>query len=258
MQGELERLEQMYGELGDEHLRDLADDRDSLTADGQMALARVLAARGLADGPPKQKDMERSAAGQGAAEQGEELEQGFAPGIPGVVPSGAEAMERALEHGGQRKDGMVRLVSFFDGHELTRACNALEAADYDFALEPLERDELEGAPTSFAVWVDEQDRSAAEDVLRQKMGLFPKSEVEGEDGAVYDDSPVTLGEFETPAEAERVKQLLAAAGIACQMVSGEDSHGEAWYEIEVQGTDLERGLAAAAPALAGGASDAVV
>ena len=48
MESERERLERMYGEMGDEHLRDLAEDRESLTVDGQMALAKVLAARGMA------------------------------------------------------------------------------------------------------------------------------------------------------------------------------------------------------------------
>ena len=248
MQGEQERLEKMYGELGEEHLRDLASDREALTADGQMALARVLAARGLADGPPAEQTL--------AAMPGEELEQGFTPGIPGVIPSGAEAMERALEHGGQRKDGMVSLITFFDGHELTRACDALDAADFDFALEPMERDEMSGAPTSFAVWVEEQDRTAAEDLLRQKMGLFPKSEIAGQDAVVYDDAQMTLGEFDTAGEAERVKEALAAAGIQSELRSGENTHGEPWYEVLVQGTDLERGLAVAAPALAEPAPDA--
>ena len=169
MQGEMERLEKMYGELGDEHLRDLADDRDSLTADGQMALARVLAARGMAAGPAKEESLQPL-----DGVQGPELEQGFAPGIPGIVPSGAEAMERALEHGGQRKDGMVSLITFFDGHELTRACDALDAADYDFALEPMERDELSGAPTSFAVWVEEQDRSRRRRSAAREDGAVPE------------------------------------------------------------------------------------
>ena len=123
MEGEQERLERMYGELGDEHLRDLHDDRDSLTLDGQIALARVLASRGLAPGPAAEEPL--------PAEQGEELEQGFTPGIPGVIPSGAGAMERALEHGGARRDGMVKLVTFFDGTDLTRACEALEAEDVE-------------------------------------------------------------------------------------------------------------------------------
>ena len=233
MEGEQERLEQMYGELGDEHLRDLNDDRDSLTLDGQLALAKVLAARGLAAGPAAELPL--------AAVAGQELERGFTPGFPGIVPDSAGAMEQALEHGGERRDGMVRLVAFFDGGDLTRACEALDAKDVDFALEPMERDALSGAPTSFAIWVDEGERAVCEDVLRRKMGLFPLSEVEGEAGMVYDDAPMILGEFETKGEAERVKEMLAGAGIASVLhSSGEE--GKMSHSVEVKGTDFERGL----------------
>ena len=244
MEGEQERLERMYGELGDEHLRDLQDDRDSLTADGQIALARVLAKRGLAPGPPAE-----AFAATGETGPGEELEQGFTPGIPGVIPSGAGAMEQALEHGGARRDGMVRLVTFFDGTDLTRACEALEAEDVDFALEPMERDEQAGAPTSFAIWVEEPDRAEGEDVLRRRMGLFPASEIEGAPDVLYDDAPMTLGEFETKEQAERVKELLAAAGIPGVLHSGENTHGEMWHSVEVKGTELERGLQVVATGL---------
>ena len=240
MEGEQERLERMYGELGDEHLRDLHDDRESLTLDGQIALARVLAVRGMAPGPAReQEELQEQPL---VATPGEELEQGFTPGIPGVIPSGAGVMEQALEHGGERRDGMVRLITFFDGIELTRACEALEAEDFDFALEPMERDDMSGAPTSFGMWVEEPDRTAAEDVLRRKMGLFPLPEVEGEDGVAYDDSPMTLGEFESREEAERVRQMLAGAGIESVLDSGDDADGKTEHSVEVKGTDLERGL----------------
>ena len=53
---------------------------------------------------------------------------------------------------------------------------------------------------------------------------------------------MTLGEFETRDEAERVKELLAGAGIAAVLHSGENAHGEMWHSVEVKGTDLERGL----------------
>ena len=74
------------------------------------------------------------------------------------------------------------------------------------------------------------------------MGLFPLSEVEGEPDVIYDDAPMTLGEFETGAEAERVKDLLAGAGIVSVLHSGQNAHGEMWHAVEVKGTDFERGL----------------
>ena len=236
MEGEQERLERMYAELGEEHLRDLYDDRDTLTLDGQLALARVLATRGLAPAPPAETTH------QTAAVHGQELESGFTPGIPGVIPSGAETMERALEHGGERREGMISLITFFDGHELTRACEALDAENFDFALEGLERDALSGAPTSFGLWVEEADRTAAEDVLRRTMGLFPASESEGQP-VVYDEEPMTLGDFETAAEADRVRTQLAQASIESTVSTEVRGNGETWHTVQVKGTDLERGLA---------------
>ncbi len=257
MEGEQERLERMYSELGDEHLKDLHDDRDSLTLDGQIALARVLAQRGLAPSPASTPHTAILAdpATDLQTQLAPELEQGFTPGIPGVIPSGAGVMEQALEHGGARRDGMVKLVTFFDGNDLTKACEALEAENIDFALEPLERDEQAGAPTSFAIWVEEPDRAAAEAVLRRRMGLFPLSEVAGGPDVLYDEAPMTLGEFETKDEAEQVKQLLTAASIPSVLHSGENAQGEPWHSVEVKGTDLERGLQVVESGLGAGRPD---
>jgi hypothetical protein len=244
MASEQERLETMYGEMEDGHLRDLAQDRENLTLDGQIALQKVLERRGLA---PKHSERAESGAVRAIA-PGDELEEGFTPGIPGFFPSTAGQMERALEPSGGRKAGMVDLVSFFDGHELSKACEALEAAGIDLALEPEDRDSLEGAPPSFKVWVDEGERAHAESVLRQKMGLFPLGELDGEptDSA----GMVTLGEFDTEAEAERVAAMLGEQGLACrldkQMSDGDDLPS---HTVEVRAEDRDRALAIAAAAL---------
>ena len=239
MEGEQERLVRMYGELGEEHLRDLYDDRESLTLDGQMALAKVMQAKGLVAKPAAMGE----APGVEAAHPASEFESGFGPGIPGMFPGGAGAMEKALDAGGERREGMVNLITFFDGHELSRACEALDSARYDFALEPLERDALSGAPSSLAIWVEEARRSECEALLREKMGLFPLGET-GED-VVYDDGMMTLGEFETADEAQRVHGILTGAGIVSTLEQDEDGT----HFVEVKGTDLERGLSVVSSAM---------
>ncbi len=226
MDGEQDRLETMYAEMGDEHLQDMYKDRENLTVHGQMALVKVMQAKGLVGVPVLAAGME--------ATRGRDLEQGFTPGFPGVVPDGAQAMETALEHGGERAQGMERLIQFYDGLELSRACAALDEALVDFALGEEDRDALSGAPPSHAIWVAADDVTEAQGVLRGVMGLFPEAEV---GGAAYGDEWMTLGDFDTAAEAEKVRELLAGAEIEAQVNAEEEG-----YAVEVKGAELDRGL----------------
>ena len=246
MESEQERLTRMYGELSDEHLRDLAGDPESLTPSAEFALRQVLMARGLAARPAPDAAVE--------PKLGEELERGFTPGIPGVFPSSAAEMESALEPGGDVARGMQLLVSFFDGHELTRACETLEAADIDLVLEPAERDALAGAPPSFGIRVATADYEAARALLRAKMGLFPVAEV-ASSGVVDtlaegEEAPALLGSFETVAEAEKVRALLGEAGIASTTAPDDGDDLETWHNVHVSAVDLERGLTVVSDGLA--------
>ena len=47
MAGDQGRLEQLYGEMGDEHLLDMSDNMDDLTDEGRMALTAELRKRGI-------------------------------------------------------------------------------------------------------------------------------------------------------------------------------------------------------------------
>lgn len=246
MASEQERLETMYGEMEDGHLKDLAQDRENLTLDGQIALQKVLVKRGLA---PKHDEPAESGAVKAIA-PGDELEEGFLPGIPGFFPSTAAQMERALEPSGQIRAGMENLASFFDGHELTKACEALEAAGIDLALEPEDRDQLEGAPPSFAIWVDENEYSRAQGVLRQKLGMFPLAEMEdpAASGRRGETDMVTLGDFDTQDEAERVATMLGEQGIFCRLGQQTDDDPPL-YPVEVRAGDKDHALTLAAQTL---------
>ena len=246
MESEQERLTRMYGEMSDEHLRNLAGDPDSLTPTAEMALRHALVARGLAANPV--------ADAESAAEPGDEFEQGFTPGIPGMFPSSAAGMESALEPGGDVVKGMQLLITFFDGHELTRACEILEADDIDLVLEPADRDALSGAPPSFGIRVATADYQPAIALLREKMGLFPRQEVASlttvDTLAEGEEAPALLGSFETVAEAEKVRTMLENAGIASTTAPDDGDDPETWHNVHVSAVDLERGLTVVSDGLA--------
>ncbi len=238
MESEHERLERLYAELGDEHLKDLAEDVEDLTDDGRMALAAEMTKRGFAPAPkadPLEPVIETP-----------DLESGFGPGIPGIIPSGAAAMEQALEHGGEERLGWVKLVSILDGLELGGACKFLDNSDVDFAIREVGHDAMSGAPSTFEIWVETGGLDLAQRVLREKMGFFPPPEVEDSTGSQSDETDAVLGNFGTRAEADNVAVLLTNAGVPHKVAGPETIDEEEWYSVHVASTDLDRGLEIAA------------
>jgi hypothetical protein len=235
MESERERLERLYAELGDEHLKDLAEDAEDLTDDGRMALAAEMRKRGFASEPHRDP--------REPVTQTPELEFGFGPGIPGIIPSGAAVMEQALEHGGEELLGWINLISLSDGLELGRACEYLENSDVEFAIREVGHDALSGAPSSFEIWVEASGLDLAKRVLREKMGFFPPPEIdESLEPHSSDETPAILGSFSTRAQAEDVGHLLTDAGISHQIEGPETIDEEEWYSIQVAPVDLDRGL----------------
>lgn len=248
MESERERLERLYAELGDEHLKDLAEEAEDLTDDGRMALAAEMHKRGFTTEP--QRDPVEPVTDT------PELESGFGPGIPGIIPSGAAVMEQALEHGGEERLGWVKLISLSDGLELGRACEFLDNSDVEFAIREVGHDAQSGAPSSFEIWVEASGLDLAQRVLREKMGFFPPPEIdESHDSQAESPDPhsidesATLGNFSTRAEADEVAQLLTNAGIPHQLAGPEIIDEEEWYTIHVAPADLDRGLEVASHGL---------
>ncbi len=212
MASERERLGEVYEGMGDRKLLELAGAPEELTDEGRGALAGEMRRRGLA--------MEAGGAERGVTSgpvvmgEEEEREQGFGAGIPGVIPTGASAVEQALEPGGEERQGMARLISFYDGIELGQACEALEGAGVAFNIEEVAGDAMSGAPPHFAVWVETAAQEPARGVMREAMGLFPAAEVEG---AVAEESDGVVGLFEARSEAEEVLGMLAAEGFAARV-----------------------------------------
>ena len=215
MKSEFERLQQMYREMDDEHLRDLAEQPEDLTGDARMALSAEMSRRGWTPSPAP------LAAPEAVIE--EERQTGFGAAIPGIVPAGASAVEQALEPGGELRKGMVRLLSFFDGHELTRACKALEDAAIDFAIEEVSSDAMSGLAPHFEIWIDPADQEVARGTLRQKLGLFPLPEIEGvsadDNDPGSESGDLVVAEFTSTSEAESVRALLAQEGFNARVES---------------------------------------
>lgn len=231
METERDRLGRLYAELGDDHLKDLADSPEDLTDEARLALVAELRQRGL--GPELTRDEAP------APEPATERESGFGAGIPGVFPSGAAVVEQALEPGGETRLGWTGLISFYDGIELSAACSALEDSDTDFAIEEKTGDALVGAPNAFEVWVRTGDVDLAQRVLREKLGLFPPPEIEV---AEADSSPVPVGTFESSEEANEVYHLLRDHGLTPTLEEPGAEDEDAGWTIQVPAEEHDRAL----------------
>lgn len=206
MASEFERLQQLYAELGKEHLLDLSTDMGDLTDDAQLALVGELRKRGLS--------AKKSEAGTVVVQPAHEHSYGFGVGIPGIVPGGESAMEHALDPGGSTRLGMTALTSFGDGLELSRACEMLTEADIEPAIEEIAGDETTGTSPRYDVWVSSADVARSRQVLQAKMGLFPVAETDMVASVQDGDDPGerVVAQLESRAEAESVIAMLRQAG----------------------------------------------
>jgi hypothetical protein len=240
METEHDRLSRLYAELGDEHLKDLADSPEDLTDEARFALQHEMQRRGFTAEPAPDPAAE--------PEHTPERESGFGAGIPGIFPSGAATVEQALEPGGETRLGWVGLVSFYDGLELSRACAALEDSDTDFAIEEKAGDAMSGAPNSFEIWVRAADVDLSQRVLREKLGLFPHAEIQ--DSATTEDAaPLTVGNFESSEEANEVYHRLREQGLTPILTEPTAEDEDFWWTIEVPANEHDRALAIVAAGL---------
>ena len=240
MEAELDRLRRLYRETGDEHLLVMSKEMGDLTDDAQLALREELRRRGLSARRDVVADGLRDAAV--LEEPAEERSYSFGAGIPGIVPGGEPAVEQALEPGGEVRLGMAALITFFDGLELSRACEALDAAGIAPAIEQLGGDEAVGTTPRHEVWVEVGELDRARAVLRAAMGLFPPPE--GENFADEGGGDGVVGTFETQAEAQQVKALLENE----RMPATVTSEDEDWV-VRVAPGDQESALSVVAARL---------
>ncbi len=225
MEAEQDRLGRLYAEMGDEHLLDMASEPEDLTTDARMALDAELRRRGLE--AHRRTPVREGLDGKVSvpADDTNERAYAFGAGIPGVVPASGSAVETALEPGGEVRQGMSALVSLSDGHELTRACEELEAARVGFAIEEIAGDASMGTPSRYEIWVEAGQQGLGRAVLQEKLGLFPPAEVMGDGVALPADGDLVVGEFETAGEAQRVRAMLVEEGFAAKVEGESEGSG---------------------------------
>jgi hypothetical protein len=227
----------MYGEMSDQHLKDLSREPENLTDSARMVLEDELAKRGL---HTRQESAHRDGLVTPDMEPVAEpiRETGFSAGIPGMFPASAAVMEQALEEPQRTKDGMTSLISFYDGIELGKACAILEDEQMEPVIEPIAGDAQTGVPPRFEVWLHTAEIDRAKALLRRKMGLFPLAEMDGED---FSDEVATglVAVFETHVEAERVRVLLVEQGIPAEVE--QDTELSQW-EVTVAPEQQERAV----------------
>jgi hypothetical protein len=158
-----------------------------------------------------------------------------------MVPAAGAAVEQALEPGGETRLGMTALVSFFDGMQLSQACEALEGAGISPAVQEIEGDATTGTPSRFEIWVDAADVERGKAALRVRLGLFPLAEAnEAPDAELLAEATDGIvGQFGTRAEAEEAQLTLVNAGFAAEVVKAEASSwaDEATFLLKVQPLD---------------------
>jgi len=221
-ENELNRLTALYRDMSDTQLLDLHADAANLTDDAQEVLRAEIRSRGLKIPPPA------------AAAESKPAEY-----VPDLVTD-------------LHSDGLVALITFYNGLDLGLACDHLGDAGIELTVQPYPGTDV--SPAAFQIRVAPEDRARAEEILREKMGLFPKQEVIAEE----DDAPepadvdmVILGEFPDEDETAQTTAALDAAGIIYRMTPPyDDGENDApGYTVEVHAADLDRGLAVVADAL---------
>ncbi len=218
---EAARLTTLYRDLSDSELLTLHDDASNLTDEAQQALRSEIASRRLQITSP--------AVATPPAEY-----------VPDLVTN-------------LHDDGLVSLITFYNGTDLALACDHLAHADIELSVHPTPATDI--TPTTYQIRVQAAQRPNAELVLRDTMGLFPLQEAAGSytegTGYIDDGDMVILGEFQDVAEANQTATLLSNAGIDYRLTPPDDDgeHDDPGYSIEVHAADLDRGLQVVAKGL---------
>jgi hypothetical protein len=214
------RLSALYRDLSDTQLLDLQEDAANLTDAAQQALHAEMRSRKL---------------------------QTPAPEVPESKP--AEYVPDLVSD--LNADGLVALITFYNGMDLGLACDHLADAEIELAVKPFPATDI--SPAAFQIRVAPSDRARAESILRATMGLFPEQEVvaDATSEEFASGEMVILGEFPDLAETQQVVAALHEAGIEYRMTAPEEDGelDEPGYSVEVRAEDLDRGLAVVSDAL---------
>ncbi len=144
--------------------------------------------------------------------------------------------------------GMAYLTTFHDAIAAREACDLLEAEGMEIEVRDAAKEQggggsfYGGPPVALQVIVQQRELRRAMAILREKMGLFPKQEVEVADEAVDDGTTAVLGAFGHRSDAEDVARVLEEAGVWHRIAANEEGsvEDEDAYTLEVKEVDLVR------------------
>jgi len=240
--GQWQRLVELYREMKDEELLELAAQPDDLTDEAQGVLRTEMASRRLqAVAAPVAEAghigmAERNAAG-GAAGEVEFYTRAWRE--PEMKP---EPAAKGLAK------GMAVLTTFHDAIAAREACDLLEAEGMEIDVRDVAKAHsgsgsfYGGPPVALQVIVQRRELGRAMAVLREKMGMFPVQEVDVADEAIDDGTTSVLGAFGHREDAEEVARVLEEAGIWNRIAANEEGsvEDEDAYTLEVKEVDLVR------------------
>jgi hypothetical protein len=238
----MRRLLDLYREMSDKELLELAARPGDLTDEAQGVLRTEMGSRRL------------QVAAAPAAEAGH---MGMAEQLAGTgTYGGVEFYTRAQADPDMRPEpvakglakGMAVLTTFHDAIAAREACDLLEAEGMEIEVRDVAK-ELGGGgsfyggpPVALQIIVQQRELRRAMAILREKMGLFPKQEVEEADEAIDDGTTVVLGAFGHRSDAEEVAQVLEEAGVWHRIAANEEGRveDEDAYTLEVKEVDMAR------------------
>jgi len=222
----LQRLQEHYGEMSDGELLGLAERPDDLTDMAREVMRGEMAHRRLK--------------------------------VEGMVPMGDPFTGLARdplpkpEFGVKLADGMVALTTFHDAIAAGTACDYLEAEGLTVDVRDVTDKSTVGGsfyggpPVALQVIVQGADKERAVGILREKMGLFPLQEVEGDDEPADADEMATLGYFGRREDADEAARILAEAGFWYRVAANPEgsAEDEDAFSLEVKAVDQERAVEA--------------
>jgi hypothetical protein len=209
--GVWQQLGELYREMSDAEILRLAAKPDELTDTAREVLRGEMASRNL------QPERE-----------------------PESTPPPAKALAK----------GAVSLMVFNDAIAAGEACDYLEQDGMEIDVRDVATagsgggSFYGGPPVALQVMVQSADRLRAQKILREKMGLFPLQEVEGNDEPEDDGTTAALGYFGRREDAEEVANALENAQVWHRIVANPDGTVETddCYTVEVKEIDQERAL----------------
>jgi len=237
------RLLDLYREMSDEELLELAARPGDLTDEAQGVMRTEMASRRLqVAAAPAAEAGHMGMAERAAAGTDYYAGLGFPTGAQREPEMRPEPVAKGLAK------GMAVLTTFHDAIAAREAIDYLEAEGMEIEVRDVAKEQggggsfYGGPPVALQIIVQQRELRRAMAILREKMGMFPGQEVEEADEAIDDGTTVVLGAFGHRSDAEEVAQVLEEAGVWHRIAANEEGRveDEDAYTLEVKEVDMAR------------------